>query len=101
MQRFDFSTEICPSLHCSGCGEYIDVNGSFELEDEEVNALAALVRDHEGRRTSTNWTLRGNSLTSTRRSARPTATRSTRLPRTTGSSKVTATATSSSRRTTE
>lgn len=48
MQRFDFSTEICLGLHCSGCGEYIDVNGSFELEDEEVNALAALVRDHEG-----------------------------------------------------
>lgn len=48
MQRFDFSTGICLGLHCSGCGEYIDVNGSFELEDEEVNALAALVRDHEG-----------------------------------------------------
>lgn len=48
MQTFDFSTEICLGLHCSGCGEYIDVEGSFDLEDDEVTALARLVREHDG-----------------------------------------------------
>lgn len=48
MQKFDFSTEICLGIHCSGCGEYLDIDGSFELEDDEVAALTRLVREHDG-----------------------------------------------------
>ena len=48
MQSFDFSTEVCLGFHCSGCGEYVDAEGSFTLEDEDVNALVQLIRDHNG-----------------------------------------------------
>lgn len=48
MKTFDFNTEVCLGYHCNGCGEYIDAEGSFSLEEEDVNALVQLIRDHGG-----------------------------------------------------
>ena len=48
MQSFDFSTEVCLGYHCCGGAEYVDVEGSFELEDEDVKALVQLIRDNDG-----------------------------------------------------
>ena len=48
MKKFDFCFDICLGYHCSGRGEYVTVEGSVMLEEEQVDRLVALIRANGG-----------------------------------------------------